>query len=112
MEALWEDETVKQGLLHLEYHLSERALEGSWVVEARGETKSFTIIKQLPPRFEVQVNSTAGIYVYAHGYYYQVCGTYPSGRPVKGIASIKLTIDPSRLQVQQQKAVGNLESSK
>lgn len=74
LEALWEDQPVQLGLAHLEYKLSERALEGDWIIEANKIKKVITVIKLVKPRFEVYVNSTNYIDVYTDAYYYTVCG--------------------------------------
>lgn len=74
LEQIWEDKPLHLGFAHLEYNLSERALEGKWVVEADGKQKVVEVTKQAAPRFETHVNSTSDIDVRASAYYYRVCG--------------------------------------
>lgn len=74
LEALWVDQPVQLGLVHLEYKTSERALEGDWIIEAGRSRKIIVVTKQATPRFEVYVNNTDYIDQFANAYYYRVCG--------------------------------------
>lgn len=87
---LWENVTTEFGLAQMEYQLSRYTVEGKWLIEANGETKSFEVSKYVLPRFKVFITHPKIIYYDVSSVSMKVCAKYSYGGIVKGTAFIRL----------------------
>lgn len=71
--AVWNNVSTVQGLVHLEYQLSEETVEGDWTIEANDERKNIEIKKYVLPRFKVDVQHPKELYINASKVEFKVC---------------------------------------
>ncbi|KAJ8978718.1 hypothetical protein NQ317_015966 [Molorchus minor] len=89
--AVWENVTPENGLVSLEYQMVTESITGKWRIECAGETKSFQILRYVLPRFQISLFYPRLIYYKTNLLNVTVCGHYSYGRPVRGLAFIKIT---------------------
>lgn len=70
---VWNNVSTVQGLVHLEYQLSDETVEGQWTIEANGETKTVEIKKYVLPRFKVELLYPKEVYEKAKKVEFKVC---------------------------------------
>lgn len=71
--AVWKEVKTQQGLVHLEYLLSDETVEGQWTIEANEEIKTVEIKKYVLPRFKVDLTYPEEIYLKGNQAKFKVC---------------------------------------
>lgn len=70
---VWNNVSTVQGLVHLEYQLSDETVEGQWTIEANGEIKTVEVKKYVLPRFKVELSHPKELYEKARKVEFKVC---------------------------------------
>lgn len=60
---MWRNVSTVQGLVHLEYQLSDETVEGQWTIEAKSELQTVEVKKYVLPHFRVELLHPKEIYV-------------------------------------------------
>ncbi|NXP76962.1 A2ML1 protein, partial [Ramphastos sulfuratus] len=82
--AQWQEVTPQQGIVDLSLPLAAEPALGTYTIEVKGQTQSFSVEEYVLPRFKMSINLPPVVLKEEETFQIEICGRYTYGKPVQG----------------------------
>ncbi|XP_059686166.1 alpha-2-macroglobulin-like protein 1 [Gavia stellata] len=82
--AQWREVSPRQGIVDLSLPLAAEPALGTYIIEAEGQSHSFSVEEYVLPKFELTIDLPAVVLEKDKKFQMEICGRYTYGKPVQG----------------------------